>query len=209
MSQLFFFKIRSACPECGEAIMIDGPRRTTRCLACQSMVDLDVQTWKRMMDFRHEDAKKKELSTVFGLMGAATFHTRMGRAKAPLCTACAQPLDVATVLAGTDGDVPCACGHAMSTFPTPEWMRTLDARAEQVFNAERETEASKIAISPAETKPVSFGCPDCGANLKITADAPRILECQYCRADLYLPDPLWRALHPVKKRATWYIAFKG
>ena len=57
-------------------------------------------------------------------------------------------------------------------------------------------------------KPVLFNCPRCGGGLDISAEMPRILTCRYCESDLYLPDPLWHALHPIKKRAPFWIAFR-
>lgn len=209
MSHTFLFKIRSACSECGEPLMVDGPLRTVRCVACQSLVEVEAQYWKKMMGFRtDEHARKRVTSTVFGLVGALSFHVRMGRA-APTCSACDHPLDLASLQPGMDGEVRCACGHATPTFPPPEWLRELDPTVVQILNAEREGAALKSPVSAQADRPVSFGCPDCGANLKITMESPRILACQYCKADLYLPDPLWRALHPVKKRSAWYMAFKG
>jgi ribosomal protein S27E len=96
--------------------------------------------------------------------------------------------------------VPCrACGS------------TLDVGAatwKDVFGLREGTASGQAVASPAATRPVSFACPDCGANLKIAADAPRILACSFCKADLFLPDPLWRALHPVKKRVPWVVAFR-
>lgn len=57
-------------------------------------------------------------------------------------------------------------------------------------------------------KPVLFSCPRCGAGLDIAAESPRILTCKYCDSDLYLPDALWHALHPVKRRAPFWVGFE-
>jgi predicted RNA-binding Zn-ribbon protein involved in translation (DUF1610 family) len=95
----------------------------------------------------------------------------------------------------------------MPTFPTPPWLQELHPKAVQLFNAARDETVLAAPVTSPANRPVSFGCPDCGANLKITMESPRILECQFCKTDLFLPDPLWRALHPVRKRATWYVAF--
>jgi hypothetical protein len=35
------------------------------------------------------------------------------------------------------------------------------------------------------------------------------VPCQYCKTDVYLPDDLWRRLHPVKTMAPWFVRFEG
>jgi DNA-directed RNA polymerase subunit RPC12/RpoP len=203
----FLFKIRTACTECGEPLILDGPIRRIQCLACQSPVEIDGSSWKRILEWRKEDKVRKRVSpVVLGFASEFAFHMRMGP-QTPQCAACSKALDLASVDASTDGEIACACGHATPVFPAPEWLRSECAQAVQIIGGAREDGAAKTPVAPAASNPVSFGCPDCGANLKITIESPRILECQYCKADLFLPDPLWRALHPVKKRSAWYVAF--
>jgi DNA-directed RNA polymerase subunit RPC12/RpoP len=207
MTVYFLFKVRTACSECGEPLMLDGPLRSIRCLACQSLLEIDPRSWKRIMEFREEDSvRKKVASTMLGFASVFTFHLRMGP-QSPRCTACDHPLDVSAVTPGMDGEIPCPCGQTMPTFPAPAWLREVHPLAVQLFNAAREDVADNAPVTPQTNRPVSFGCPDCGANLKVTMDSPRILECQYCKTDLFLPDPLWRALHPVRKRSAWYVGF--
>jgi hypothetical protein len=67
--------------------------------------------------------------------------------------------------------------------------------------------AAPISAAPA-AKPVFVGYPRCGANLDISPRTPRILTCSDGQSDLYLPDPVWHALHPVTKRAPFWVAFR-
>ena len=57
---------------------------------------------------------------------------------------------------------------------------------------------------PPEDKLLLFTCPACAASLKID-DSKRTITCQYCNAEIYLPDELWHELHPVKTVKRWYI----
>ena len=54
-------------------------------------------------------------------------------------------------------------------------------------------------------RPVMMSCLHCGGALEITSETSRIVACQYCDTDHYLPDELWRRLHPLKKRTPWYL----
>jgi hypothetical protein len=53
-----------------------------------------------------------------------------------------------------------------------------------------------------------MACMGCGAALGITVESPRITTCEYCQVENFLPDPLWRRLHPVKKRVPWYVRYR-
>ena len=208
--KVFLFKVRTACPECGESLILDGPIRAIRCNACQSSLQIGPKEWKRILDARSmDDVKRRVGSVVLGFASEYTFHARVGPEQ-PKCTACGKQIDITGVAPGTDGQIACACGQTMTTHPAPDWLREIEPKAAQLFGAVREerNQDESPVVTPQANRPVSFGCPDCGANLKITVETPRILECHYCKADLFLPDPLWRALHPVRKRTAWYVAFK-
>jgi hypothetical protein len=52
-------------------------------------------------------------------------------------------------------------------------------------------------------------CPQCGAALHLTAESQRTTTCQFCHVDVFLPDELWRCLHPVKVVQPWWVRFEG
>lgn len=52
-------------------------------------------------------------------------------------------------------------------------------------------------------------CPQCGAALHLTAGSQRTTSCQFCNVDVFLPDDLWRRLHPVKVVQPWWVRFEG
>jgi hypothetical protein len=45
--------------------------------------------------------------------------------------------------------------------------------------------------------------------LTITADAERTTTCRYCEASVFIPDELWRRLHPAKTMRTWTLTYEG
>ncbi|MES0489704.1 MAG: hypothetical protein ABUK01_06925 [Leptospirales bacterium] len=64
-----------------------------------------------------------------------------------------------------------------------------------------------LPVCPAEkpTSLIMFTCLQCGGALKITEATPRILSCEYCSTDQYMPDTLWKTLHPIPKKRAWFI----
>lgn len=126
----------------------------------------------------------------------------------PSCPGCTAPLPAEAVPPGGDGELSCRCGRSIATFPVPDWLRKVVPSAVQLFGASRDGVVALPTVEiSAAAKPVLFGCPRCGAGLDIDRDAPRVLACKYCASDLYLPDALWHALHPVKKRTPFWVRF--
>jgi hypothetical protein len=214
VATFFVFRIRSSCAECGEGIVIEGPTLETTCEACTAPLVIQDSYWTNILSLRADAGR-------FGLTEGKTRGSSLQSGEQrfligwgpqrPLCAGCGTVLDLASAPPGTTGDVPCACGHTTPTFPPPPWLAKADASILQLFGAPHARPAG--AASPVQSNQsgvslVSYACPDCGANLKISPETPRVTRCHYCQADSYLPDGLWRALHPVKKRPPFYVAFR-
>src|SRR5262249_37196322 len=68
--------------------------------------------------------------------------------------------------------------------------------------------AAPAPVIPASASaPVIMRCPECGGSLRVTSDSARTIACDHCNNNVYLPDDLWRSLHPVKRAAFWTIAW--
>jgi len=191
---------------------VEGPAPEVKCEACDSIMAVPADHWKNMLGFRENAARLglAEGQTRGSSMSAGErkFLVSWGPQR-PLCVGCGAVLDLARAPPGTDGEVPCACGKATPTCPPPEWLAKADPSVMQVFGAPRQAPRGAVEVASAgPPRPISFACPDCGANLKVTPESTRVLRCSYCQTDLYLPDALWRALHPVKKRTPFYVAFR-
>ena len=210
--QYFVFKLLLGCAECGVKFPLEGPMLEATCTACHSAIEVPAMRWKLVFGLYRDAASlgvtegKTRGSALSS--GEQELLIRWGPAR-PSCAACALPLPVEAVPVGGDGKLSCACGEVLETFPTPPWLREVVPTALQLFGAKRDGRPeSAVAVAPTvAARPVLFGCPRCGAGLDIAPETPRILTCKYCESDLYLPDPLWHALHPVKKRAPFWVAF--
>jgi hypothetical protein len=208
----FLYKLLIPCLECGESLTPGGPRRLVECAACRSSLELSAERWRAILGFRQFAA---EFQLADGRTrgsalsdGELRIHVRWGPSR-PACTACAAPLLIDTVPPGADGELRCGCGQSVATFPAPGWLREVVPSAAQMFGAEREAgpEPAALVVEPRAGRPVAFACLTCGAALTIAAETPRISSCRYCDSDFYLPDPLWRALHPVRRRSGFWVTF--
>ena len=99
---------------------------------------------------------------------------------------CPRPLCGA---AGNERGSAVRCAHDADLSPTS---LACGERSDvtQIFGAPPEGPPGFASAAPhAQTGVsfVSFSCPDCGANLKVTPDSPRVLRCSYCQADSFLP----------------------
>lgn len=68
---------------------------------------------------------------------------------------------------------------------------------------ETAVDASGQALQ-AQGRPVVFQCMTCGGGLQVDG-SKRLVGCQFCGADNYLPDGLWQLLRPVPKPEPFYL----
>jgi ribosomal protein S27AE len=56
---------------------------------------------------------------------------------------------------------------------------------------------------------VSLTCPSCAAALTLSDKSDRLIKCGYCGIETYLPDDLWRRLHPRTVSSPFYVELTG
>ncbi len=190
--------------------MLEGPNLQVQCQACHSLLEVEAALWKSILGFRNFAA---ELGIVPGktrgsslTSGEFKFLIRWGP-EAPSCAACGAVLQADSVPSGAAGTLSCVCGSSIPTSAVPAWLTAVEPLALQVFGAPSGAIPTGETLKTDALRPVLFTCPQCGANLKVTGDAQRVLTCNYCDTDVYLPDALWRKLHPVRKRSSFWVRY--
>src|ERR1700674_4124952 len=108
MASFFVFKIRTSCAECGEGMVLEGPRQEATCESCQSILPLAGQDWKNMFSFRSsaQSFALTEGKTRGSSMsdGERRFLVSWGPQR-PICVGCGALLDLTKAPPGTDGEV--------------------------------------------------------------------------------------------------------
>jgi hypothetical protein len=134
----------------------------------------------------------------------------------PECARCGKGVAVASYLTreGATTTIPCAsCGAASPTYPAPAWLKAQLPTALQVLGGDGDVAhvqtGTDLVVNEAATKPIAMPCPSCGGGLTIGVDTDRTVNCQFCSTSVFIPDELWKRLHPVKTMLRWTVTYTG
>lgn len=196
--------LRAPCPKCGNPVPINALIPSAICPECQHEVNLYRAFWKDILDWTTRKATGAPGAYTTILDSGATLTVDL----APLrCSSCEADLSLTEELL-TQGPawIPCACGALTAIRPV---RRDFEPRISVLFTHIIGEDAKQIAAgvpgpAPEAVEPVLFPCPRCGASLEVDGSS-RTVKCGYCSASAYLPDDLWRRLHPVKTIERWHL----
>jgi hypothetical protein len=185
------------CKHCGGGLPLTGPMRTVRCAAC--LGDNAIKP-ERMASYIYYAVKKFD---------SIVDEMKWGYPDGQPCAACGKNLDLERA---TEADgVRCECGTLLPAYPPPPWLREQLPDLAMVYGGERDPAdlpAGQTPLPPAKgAQPIVMACPSCKGALSVTSESARVMPCSFCNASVYLPDDLWRALHPVKRVQPWTIGF--
>jgi len=195
------------CPECDAPVHVDGPYRTLLCSRCQSNIDFPEKVWADTLDDVPSEVPGMEPGTGSGSTIFGHFNMRLTTGNlVPYCIECKRDFNMGEDYSKGSGVITCPrCGSETPVFPAPQWFRNaIKGNCTLVVGAwpEGETHEPESDISG----PVAYSCPQCAGSLRINGE-DRLVECEYCQTNIYLPDDLWLRLHPVKKKTRWFFNF--
>lgn len=210
-------KARVDCSECGQPVPLDGPIRKAHCNMCQSEVLVRPGLWQAVL----EEAENRHETLLGGAVHADKLQdhgqemTYELRVTVPSCEQCGAAFPAEAVTHTDELQFCCTtCGDPASTHPTPDWLRKRLPAAVQVVRTDVVVPSGgegAVAVQTSEEtpQPVVMACPQCAGSLSVGVESERLHSCQYCGADVYLPDAVWRRLHPVKKVREFFVGFAG
>jgi hypothetical protein len=208
--------VRTECPRCGHPIPLNAPLARVICATCSNAVEVPDALWRDVLTACDDDlptlvntGERTEADRAFGSLRVRLAY----RAGTPACPRCAVPFPPHVAEGAAPHDFLCTrCGHGASAYPAPSWLRGLVPTATHVVAGERGGTALASGVDGRvhdEVKPVVMPCPQCDAAFHLTGASERTVACQFCHVDVYLPDDLWRRLHPVKTVSEWFVRFEG
>lgn len=101
------------------------------------------------------------------------------------------------VLGATDADA----YEGLRGVAVPAWIREQCPTVTRVW-VTRPTPA-------ADGSSIGFSCPSCATGLAIDANSPRVMHCSGCQQRVFVPEPLWQAVHGPVRIETWVVEFIG
>ncbi len=194
------------CDHCDRPIPVNAPVKRVQCDACLESTPL------RGFGSVLSRAQNPRGSRFEVRNSGSRYEVQTSTRPRPSCPQCGEHVDFGPLLTqrGPLHHVPCgSCGTACPTYPVPDWVRGQFNRAIQVFGGEEpSSEPDGTALEVEQTaEPVAMTCPSCDGGLTIDATTRRTTTCPYCSSSIYIPDGLWKILHPVKKKQFWTISY--
>jgi hypothetical protein len=198
--------VSTTCTHCAEPVPVNGPSASLHCSHCDQDMPLPVGLGEAI----------RAASAGYRLVGGvgAAFWVQSGEAS-PECPRCGQAVSIAAYVDrhGATAAVPCAaCGASVPTYPAPAWLKERLPTVLQVFGGDADVAKAAgvdLRVDESRPQPIAMACPSCGGGLTITADAARTVPCPFCKVSVFLPDELWKRLHPVKVMRRWTLTYTG
>jgi hypothetical protein len=207
------FEVRTNCPSCGQSFPVNGPYRKFTCTACFEDMTISQDVLADFLnDFEEEYEGLVEGQGRGGTLicGSGTFKYSYWRLK-PRCSECKKPLSIPefpeiSILSCSE----CAATHHV--FAVPDWLGKQVPSARYCCTPQPppgDADEKDVEVDEASAKPVVMSCPKCAGTLTVSARSERIMECVYCSTEVYVPDAVWKRLHPVRITEEWFVLFEG
>jgi hypothetical protein len=206
-------EIKTSCAHCGNALPLNALVEKIFCPSCQQMNDFPYDLWKKsILDSalnEYSDLKEGEGQTQTVMTGGGNFSIMYGLQK-PRCQKCKTGInpehffDYAHAGSTTCGK----CSNVVSVRKLPDELVSMFEGVSFIIGEDSDmfTNSKAGMKTPNAVKPILFTCPQCAGNLKIDGTS-RVINCNFCNSEIYLPDDLWLRLHPVKTVERWYLVF--
>lgn len=206
-------EIRTSCGSCGQSVPVNGPYRKVTCPACFHDVVIDGDIIAGFLNDFEEECQSLARGQGQGgtlMSGSGTFKYGYWSLP-PRCSGCKKVLE----LPGDEleSDITCPeCGRLYHAFPAPSWLveqvpsAALCVTSGPVPGHEGE---EVLEVDESSSRPVVMSCPKCAGALSVSSSSERIMECGYCSSEVYVPDEVWKRLHPVRTAEEWFVGFQG
>ncbi len=213
MTRYGCFEIRTSCRSCGHPIPVNGPQGSLTCTTCfEEMVLSPERIAGFLNDFEEDYEGLTEGQGQGGTLmsGDGTFKYGYWRLE-PRCSSCRSALPIPEEPGVST--VRCSnCDLEYFVYPVSEQLQKKVPSARLCFALQPppgNRASGDLSVDDASLKPVVMSCPQCAAALAVSSVSERIMKCSYCNSEVYVPDAIWKRLHPVVKSEEWFVSFEG
>lgn len=190
--------------------MLNAFTENILCSSCGKTNEFPAETWQSLLEDAVKEAPKFKIgegqpSTIF--KGEYNYSFVYGRQE-PRCGKCKENIDVSKIEEyGSSGNITCVkCSNMIFIRKPSEMVSKMFSSVKYLIGEDDDLLSVNKSNEklPSSAKPVLFTCPSCAGNLKIDG-SDRMVTCQFCDSQIYLPDDLWFRLHPPKTVERWYM----
>lgn len=203
------------CGRCENPVHVNAMVSQVPCSQCDHVTTLEWSQWQSLLEDSFEEIPDYERGRGgrTQTLAAAGPNTDLLYARfVPYCFECKTDFDADALTNARVDDVACSnCdAHWHARAPSPEierhfpQIRYLFAEDPKLIPDAFGHRPEAKTSTPGGAKPVVFACPACGGGLKVDG-SDRMVPCSHCDSSVYLPDDLWRRLHPVSTKRRWFI----
>jgi len=204
-------EIKTECKHCGGHLQLNALVNEVLCPACQKINEFPYGFWKEsILDSalkEYKELKEGEGQNSTMMTGEYTFQMMYGIQK-PRCGKCKTRLEPGRFDEyAKSGKAVCEkCSNEISVRTMPEILKQDFPGVSHLIGEDPDmfSKSEGTMKTPDAVKPILFTCPSCAGNLKIDG-TDRMVTCNFCNSQIYLPDDLWFRLHPVKIVERWYM----
>lgn len=209
-------KLGVVCESCNNSIPINGFVHEVECPKCLKLTKLKGKLrWQQLLNY-HNPSVDVFTATTKHKLGEGDFGAwqpvklKTWR-KWPTCRNCGAKIDEKLFEQVISGKRDFSCKMCSATIPfkpVPEQIKKVFPQV--LFSLDPlPPDFHKLTFKKKreEINPVAMQCMTCGGSLKIDGKL-RMIPCEFCTSNNYLPDEVWLALHPQQEMKEWFIVFK-
>lgn len=207
-------EIKTECKFCGGHLLLNALVDEIICHACQKTNEFPYEFWKKsILDSalnEYQGLVEGEGQNQTVMTGEYTFQIMYGNQK-PRCGKCKNNLAPEKFADWAEsGNTVCEkCSNEISVRYLPGILKSNFEKINFLIGEDPDMfpEHKGTMPIPKAAQPILFTCPSCAGNLKIDG-SNRMVTCNFCNSQIYLPDDLWFRIHPVKVVERWYMILK-
>ncbi len=208
------FEAETTCSSCGKPLPINALVENIICTQCMHKNTFTVNEWKDLLEsmFKEGPNYNENDGTPSTVMGARNYSIMYGRQN-PKFLDTRKYIDAAEIIKYTTIGkiVNPETNMEHSIRPLPENFKEACPNVTHLL-CEDFTQlpfyngASQVLDQVPQGNIIPFKCPNCGGSMQIDG-SERLLKCQFCSTESFIPDEVWQKLHPVKTKQRFYFWF--
>lgn len=202
------------CSSCGKPLPINALVETIVCNECLKKNTFTVKEWKDLLEdmFKIAPTYSENEGTPSTIMGTRNYEITYGKQNPRfLDTKTYMNIEEAIKCAPTGKIINPETNAEFSIRSIPENFKEACPGVTYLFCEDftqlpHYSGTSKVLDQKPKGELVPFNCPNCGGTLQIDG-SERLLKCQFCSTESYIPDEVWQKLHPTKTKQRFYFLF--